>query len=86
MNVSIRELKAHLSRYLQLTQEGETVVVTSRNHPVAKLEPVTASPAGWPAIPAMKWADGHPKLTRSRSQAPKIEGEPLAEWIIRNRG
>ncbi len=34
---SVGELKAHLGRYLGFVREGETVVVTSHRHPVARL-------------------------------------------------
>lgn len=40
MNVGIRELKQHLSRYVARAREGETVVITDRGVPVAKLEKV----------------------------------------------
>ncbi|HYE33993.1 type II toxin-antitoxin system prevent-host-death family antitoxin [Methylocaldum sp.] len=85
MNVSIRELKVHLSRYLQLMRSGETVVVTSRNKPIAKLEPITESPEDWKDIPGVRWAKTRPRLTRSRGTAPVIEGETLADWIVQNR-
>jgi prevent-host-death family protein len=40
MNVGIRELKSHLSKYIARVRAGETVVVTDRGKPVARLEPV----------------------------------------------
>lgn len=36
----IRELKAHLSAYLREVKAGETVVVTDRGRPVARIVPV----------------------------------------------
>lgn len=36
----IRELKAHLSAYLREVKAGETVVVTDRGNPVARIVPV----------------------------------------------
>lgn len=36
----IRELKAHLSAYLREVKAGETVVVTDRGDPVARIVPV----------------------------------------------
>ena len=36
----MRELKARLGHYLALVQAGETVVVTARGKPVAKLQSV----------------------------------------------
>ncbi|HEX9592775.1 MAG TPA: type II toxin-antitoxin system prevent-host-death family antitoxin [bacterium] len=44
MEVSVRELKNHLSEYLRRMQAGEVVVVTSRGKPLAQLMPVTETP------------------------------------------
>jgi len=41
--VSISQLKDQLSAYLKKVQAGETVLVTDRDRPVAKLEPVGAA-------------------------------------------
>lgn len=38
MKVGIRELKRGLSRYIALVREGETIVITDRGKPVARLE------------------------------------------------
>ena len=38
--VGIRELKAALSRYLRKVKEGETVVVTERGKPIARIVPI----------------------------------------------
>ena len=38
--VNVREAKAHLSHYLALLAEGETVVLCKRNVPVAELRPL----------------------------------------------
>jgi len=42
-SVGIRELKNHLAHYLRVVRGGETVVVTSRGKPVARLVPVSPS-------------------------------------------
>lgn len=39
MEVGIRELRAHLSRYLERVREGEEIVVTDRGAPIAKITP-----------------------------------------------
>jgi prevent-host-death family protein len=39
MEVGIRELRAHLSRYLDRVREGEEIVVTDRGTPIAKITP-----------------------------------------------
>ncbi len=40
--VGVRELKARLSAYLAIVQQGAEVVVTDRGRPVARLVPVDA--------------------------------------------
>jgi prevent-host-death family protein len=40
MEVGVRELKARLSEHLARVRAGETVVVTDRGKPIAKLVPV----------------------------------------------
>ena len=39
MEVAIRELKNHLSKYIHRVQNGEELIVTSRGKPVARLMP-----------------------------------------------
>ena len=40
MNASVRDLKSRLSRYLRQVQQGETVVITLRGKPIARLVPL----------------------------------------------
>lgn len=40
--VGIRELKAHLSRYVASARAGERIVITARGEQVAELVPVSA--------------------------------------------
>lgn len=42
MNASVRDLKSRLSLYLRQVQRGETVVVTYRGKPIARLVPLTS--------------------------------------------
>ena len=86
VNVSIQQLKIHLSHYLSLVNEGETVVVTSHDRPVAIIESFPARAKAMPDIPLVQWARVKPRLTRSLVESPKIEGESLADWIVSNRG
>ena len=39
----MRELKNNLSRFLARVADGESIVVTDRGHPVARLSPIDAS-------------------------------------------
>ena len=43
MQVGIRELKLHLSAYLARVREGETLLITDRGVPVARLERIGPS-------------------------------------------
>ena len=38
--VGIRELKAHLSHYLRLVAQGDTVVITDHGKPVGQIMPI----------------------------------------------
>lgn len=38
--VGVRELRQNLSRYLARVRHGERLVITERNRPVARLEPL----------------------------------------------
>ncbi len=40
MEVGIRELRAHLSRYIEQVHDGEDIVVTDRGVPVARIVPM----------------------------------------------
>jgi len=40
MNVAVRELKDHLSEYLNRASAGEDVIVTSHGKPIARLAPL----------------------------------------------
>jgi prevent-host-death family protein len=39
----IRDLKAHLSRYLRQVETGKTVVITRHGKPIGRIVPVTES-------------------------------------------
>ncbi|MFN8620363.1 MAG: type II toxin-antitoxin system prevent-host-death family antitoxin [Chloroflexota bacterium] len=39
MDVAIRELKAHLSEYLERVEQGEVIIVTNRGRRVARITP-----------------------------------------------
>lgn len=43
--VGIRELRSHLSRYLERVEQGEEVVVTDRGRAIARLVPMSGERA-----------------------------------------
>ena len=42
--ININEAKTHLSRYLDLVEKGEVVVLCRRNVPIAELRPLARQP------------------------------------------
>jgi len=46
LNINIAEAKVHLSRYLSLVKNGETILICERNIPIAELRPLQAKPQG----------------------------------------
>jgi prevent-host-death family protein len=83
--VSVRELRDHLSEYLQAVETGETLIVTSRQRPVARIVAVGEPPEGLPAIPGVRWARKRQDLSRPVSECPVNDGETLSDWVIANR-
>ena len=63
--VGIRELKAHLSKYIRLAAEGEKVVVTRRGRDVAIIQAPDAQHDGLRRLMEsgmVKWSGGKPKI------------------------
>ena len=88
MRVSVRELKTHLSKYLNLVKtSGEPVIVTSRDIAMAKLSPVPDANA--PKLRQLtqsgviRWNGKKPKGGRVR---PKITGRTAASRVVEDRG
>ena len=88
MQVSVRELKADLSKYLHLVKtRGESVIVTSRDTAMAQLSPVPDVTA--PKLQQLaqkgviRWNGKKPKGGRSR---PKTTGKTAASRVIDDRG
>ena len=52
--VAIRELQQNIRRVMELVELGETVEVTRRRRPIARLTPIrqTRQPAPWPDLDA----------------------------------
>jgi len=47
MTVSIRELKARLSNYMQQVKAGATLVITERGKPVGRIVPLSPAVEAW---------------------------------------
>ncbi len=93
MNVTVRELKNSLSKYLKCARAGEHIVVYSRRKAVARLTPPAPSETATPeeAIERLKslpWvrhgAGGRPKGLRKGVRL-RGKGATAAEIVIRER-
>lgn len=81
--VNVYEAKTSLSALLKVVAEGEEVVITKRNRPVARLVPFE-EPKGRPRFGSAREAFERSGLTREdidRALAPMTE-EELREWGI----
>jgi prevent-host-death family protein len=86
MEISIRELRAHLSKYLKLVGKGEQIVVTHRRNPIARLSGIT--PQEKSALGRLlaggliTWNGRKPAGGRLM---PEIKGKTLAERVLEDR-
>jgi prevent-host-death family protein len=90
MEVSIREMKNRLSKYLKLARAGKDVVITDRGRPVARLTPVKPDEAqseeeAIRGIEALPWvrAGTRGKLKGAKHPIPWKPGDKLASDIVR---
>ncbi|WP_133512402.1 type II toxin-antitoxin system Phd/YefM family antitoxin [Candidatus Thiosymbion oneisti] len=87
MQVSIRELKAHLSQYLYRAQAGQSLEITSHRKTVARIIGVpTTSDNGLTRLlagGAATWAGGKPTGAGLRLTA---KGTPVSQMVLEDRG
>lgn len=87
MHVSVRELKAHLSKYLHLVEAGEPVVVTSHDAPIARLIPfegqeLKAKKLGKLLGPSMQWNGKKPEGAKIM---PRLLKEEASRFVLEDR-
>ena len=74
--VGVAELRQNLSRYLRLVAQGERLVVTERNRPVAELGP---PPTTGEALDRLIAEGRVSRPTRRNLPAPlRLDGDPTA--------
>ncbi len=83
MNVGIREIKNRLSQYLRRVKRGETIIITERNVPVAKIIPYNKASIDDILIlqesGLVSWRGGKPEGLDS---PPEVKGDLLVSEII----
>ena len=91
MKVSVRELKHRLSAHLSAVQGGQSIVVTSRGKPVARLSPVPSESAS--GVERMldagiaRWNGKKPRgAGRRRPVKLRGPGKTMAEMVLAQRG
>ncbi len=85
--VGIRDLKAHLSRYLRRAQRGERIVVTDRARPIAVIGPAAAGRVLRRVERLLetglaRWEGGKPRGT---SRPARVSGPSVADAIVEER-
>jgi prevent-host-death family protein len=93
MEVSIREMKNSLSKYLKLVQAGKSVVITDRGRPVAQLTCMARTPAEDKAehlrfVQSLPWVRPGKggKVKGSKNPIRHVTGEKaLSEMILEDR-
>jgi prevent-host-death family protein len=85
IEVGVRELKNHLSQYLDRVQEGQEVVVTDRGRPIARLSALDR-PADRLADLIASGAVRPPRSTERRRPARRIQADgPVSDLVVEQR-
>jgi prevent-host-death family protein len=85
--VGIETLKARLSDYLKLAQDGERVLITDGGRSIAVLTPIEGSASArraWELVEtgAASWSGGKPRGSRQR---PKARGKSASAIVLEDR-
>lgn len=85
MKAGIREIKNRLSHFLRKVKRGETVIITERNVPIAKIIPIEGQKQGLKEILSLQeaglvtWSGGKPE---GLSRPLEIRGSRLVSEMI----
>ncbi|MHB1981130.1 MAG: type II toxin-antitoxin system Phd/YefM family antitoxin [Sulfobacillus sp.] len=84
-HVAIRHLRDGLASYLHRVRAGESLLITDRGAPVARLTPAEEAMAGVASLAAegvVDWSTGKP---RGATQPAVVRGGTLAELVVVQR-
>lgn len=85
--IGIKELKRDASAIVDAVEAGETVMITRRGTPVARMGPV-AAPARVQALVAqglMTWPAGPTSVPEARSALATGGGSPISQLVVDER-
>ena len=89
--VGSRELKNRLGRYLGMVGKGETIIVTDRGKPVARLSPPDAkAEKAYDLDDFLRRMEAEGHLRRAtrpfrRFKPIRVKGKPMSQMIIEDR-
>ncbi len=87
MQVSVRELKNHLSKYLHYIETGESIIITCHHVPMARLVSIPKSKdKDVQAILQMEGIHWNGKKPKGAKNAPKVSGNTTSDYVIEDRG
>jgi prevent-host-death family protein len=78
-SVSVATLKSKLSQYLQAVRKGKEIVVTSHQHPIARLVPLEKRSPGIEILPATK-----PIASLKKINGIKLKFDPV-DYLLEDR-
>ncbi len=82
--VGLRQLKTHLSEYVNRSRDGERIVITDRGREIAELTPLSASRKAMIALREagrVTWNGGKPRGLRGLA----VRGRPVAQTVAEDR-
>ena len=74
IKLNLHKVKAQLSKYIEMVEAGETVVVCKRNVPVAEIRPIAQKKK---KVPQFDWAEGTGELPPIFNE---MSEEELVQW------
>ena len=83
--IGIRELRQHASRYVQAAQAGETITVTDRGTPVARLVPLSPLEDRLAQLIRQHRLNPPSRGRRRFSDASRLTGPPLTPLLTEDR-
>jgi prevent-host-death family protein len=78
-SVSVAELKSKLSQYLTAVKKGKELIVTSHQHPIARLVPLDRSDSNAGILPATK-----PVSSLKKIKGLSLKFDPV-EFLLEDR-